>query len=201
MSLWTIIFILHPPNIHMVNLITIWSTQSGLKAARRYIVWMTIVVPHGGLFLYVNLGYASVYHDGSILWRSSLYKIGVHIRTRWWELPMHYWGCHVYGCGDSHSPSDCSQWASTWCVSQCYWCIQQDVCNTRFMRSGTLKIWRESLWGWWSDSMLRNPKYTRLFRSSTHLINFLHQRMMDLFQDILGNRVDNPEVYGWEGDY
>ena len=51
----------------------------------------------------------------------------------------------------------------------------------------------------WFDAT--KPKYVHLFKSCAILTNFLHQRRMDLLQEVIRNRVENLEAHGWEGDY
>lgn len=45
------------------------------------------------------------------------------------------------------------------------------------------------------------PKYTHLFKSCALLTKFLYRRRMDLLQAVIGNKVENPNAHGWEGDY
>ncbi len=45
------------------------------------------------------------------------------------------------------------------------------------------------------------PRYSRLFKYGTLLINFMHRRRMDLTYEVIGDHLPNPKDHKWARDF
>jgi hypothetical protein len=46
-----------------------------------------------------------------------------------------------------------------------------------------------------------NSKYGHLSCAIPILTNFLHRHWMDFIYEVLGNQIEDPYDYGWDGNY
>ena len=164
----------------------------------------TVVVDHNGLFIFVDPGYPGSFHDVNILRQSSLYK-------NWRQHFAHTDNYFEFLLGDPGYVGE------------------EMFIMRRFDRRDMVQLNSEELsaveaynamhgglrvkveWGIgglkrkWKRLMkrfdARREKFDLLFKAAAILTNFIHRRRMDMHAYAEGDRDNDEDHYGWEGDF
>lgn len=82
----------------------------------------------------------------------------------------------------------------------CHAMLSMHACSKVCVKWG-IEYLKRQFARWMKRFDATKSKYTHLFMSCALLTNILHERRMNLFQQIFGNRVNDLETHMWEEDY